>query len=107
MQHKENISYGDTVVVYLSFTNLIQFEVENGKINQTKYGAIKHDSIVGSDYGTKLQLSKGYVFLLPASPELWTVSLKHRTQILYSTDISLIIYQLDLKPGSVVIESGW
>ena len=106
MKHSKSISYGDTLIVYLNFNNLLQFEVEQGKINQTKYGAIKHDTLVGLLYGSKLQLSRGYVFLLPVSPELWTVSLKHRTQILYGTDISLVIYQLDLKPGSIVVEAG-
>lgn len=49
---------------------------------------------------------KGWVYLLHPTPELWTVNLLHRTQILYTTDISMVILQLALKPGSVVIESG-
>ena len=49
---------------------------------------------------------KGWVYLLHPTPELWTVNLRHRTQILYTTDISMVILQLALKPGSVVIESG-
>ncbi|GIY53850.1 hypothetical protein CDAR_452511 [Caerostris darwini] len=40
------------------------------------------------------------------TPELWTVTLPHRTQILYAADISLIALQLDLKPGSIVCEAG-
>lgn len=30
----------------------------------------------------------------------------HRTQIIYTPDISMILYQLDVKPGSVIVESG-
>ncbi len=37
---------------------------------------------------------------------MWTKCLPHRTQILYSTDISMILLQLELRPGSVVVESG-
>ena len=39
----------------------------------------------------------------------WSVLLvitDHRTQILYSTDISMILFELDLKLGSRVVETG-
>lgn len=49
---------------------------------------------------------KGWVYLLHPTPELWTVNLPHRTQILYTTDISMVTLKLALKPGSIVIESG-
>ena len=44
--------------------------------------------------------------LLAPTPELWTLVLRHRTQILYVADISLVCMHLDLRPGSVVLESG-
>ncbi|KAJ0063243.1 hypothetical protein NL108_015036, partial [Boleophthalmus pectinirostris] len=50
--------------------------------------------------------SKGWVHVLHPTPELWTVSLPHRTQILYTTDISMITMMLELKPGAIVCESG-
>merc|ERR1719167_1311128 len=57
-------------------------------------------------FGSKVSLTKGYAYVLHPTPELWTKALPHRTQILYATDIAMIILQLELKPGSVVIESG-
>ncbi|KAI8972679.1 1-methyladenosine methyltransferase catalytic subunit Gcd14 [Pilobolus umbonatus] len=49
---------------------------------------------------------KGFVYLLHPTPELWTLVLPHRTQILYIADISFISTLLELKPGVKVIESG-
>lgn len=104
--YKEHIDYGDTVIIYMGFESMLQFEVENGKVHQTKFGAIRHDSLVGVAFGSKLKCTKGYVHVLHPTPELWTVNLPHRTQILYATDISVITLQLELKPGSVVVEAG-
>lgn len=53
-----------------------------------------------------MELSKGWAFVLQPNPELWSHTLPHRTQIIYTPDISMILYQLEIKPGSVVIESG-
>lgn len=44
--------------------------------------------------------------MLPPTPELYTLCLQHRTQILYNVDISQVILELELKPGSIVVESG-
>lgn len=97
---------GDTVIVYTGYDSMFPVVVGRGKTTQTKYGAIKHDRLIGHEFGAKFQCSKGWVYILHPTPELWTVSLPHRTQILYATDIAMVIMQLDLKPGSVVCESG-
>jgi len=105
-RYKQLIDYGDVVILYLGFDCMMQFEVIRGKVHQTKFGAVKHDSLVGVRFGSKVISTRGYLHVLHPSPELWTVNLPHRTQILYSTDISVITLQLDLKPGSIVVESG-
>lgn len=53
-----------------------------------------------------MNLTKGWAYVLQPTPDLWTQSLPHRTQIIYTPDISMILIQLEVKPGSVVIESG-
>ncbi|RLU17220.1 hypothetical protein DMN91_011289 [Ooceraea biroi] len=73
---------------------------------QTTYGALKVISLVGQKYGTKIELTRGWAYVLQPTPELWTLTLPHRTQIIYSPDISLIIHLMELKPGSIVIETG-
>lgn len=62
--------------------------------------------MIGKEYGSKIVLSKGWAYVLQVNPELWTLTLPHRTQIIYTPDISMILFQLEIKPGSVVIEAG-
>ncbi|CAG2162839.1 unnamed protein product [Oppiella nova] len=106
ISYKRLVGVGDTLFVYLSPTNIYPIRVTTGSTFQTKYGALRHDQIIGKPYGCALQCAKGFVHLLHSTPELWTLSLPHRTQILYTTDISFICTQLDLRPGSVVCEAG-
>ena len=75
---------------------------------QVRAGAVHHGSLIGKEYGSKVQTSNGknWVAVLHPTPELWTQALPHRTQILYATDISLITLQLELRPGGVVLECG-
>ncbi|ENN82495.1 hypothetical protein YQE_01130, partial [Dendroctonus ponderosae] len=46
------------------------------------------------------------IYFATDSRVVWTITLPHRTQIIYTPDISIIIMQLELRPGSVLIESG-
>ncbi|KAG6994087.1 tRNA (adenine(58)-N(1))-methyltransferase catalytic subunit trm61 [Physcia stellaris] len=50
--------------------------------------------------------ASGFVHILPPTPELWTSSLPHRTQVVYTPDYSYILHRLRARPGSVVIEAG-
>lgn len=64
--------------------------------------------ICRTPYGHKVfsKNRSGFVMMIRPTSELWTVSLPHRTQILYTPDISLILMRLEVRPGHVVIESG-
>ena len=50
--------------------------------------------------------SSGFLHLLYPTPELWTASLPHRTQVVYTPDYSYILHRLCVRPGSSVIEAG-
>ncbi|XP_065053574.1 tRNA (adenine(58)-N(1))-methyltransferase catalytic subunit TRMT61A-like [Rhopilema esculentum] len=108
VENHEIVQNGDTVILFLGHNSMQTVKMVSGKVHQTKFGAFPHDRIIGKRFGSKVfsKNNRGYVYLLYPSPELWTVTLPHRTQILYTTDISLITLELDLKPGSVVVESG-
>ncbi|KAM3961170.1 tRNA (adenine(58)-N(1))-methyltransferase catalytic subunit TRMT61A-like [Aphomia sociella] len=113
--YKEKIDEGDTIILYLS-NNLyaidVQPEIKNKKgdlvenVFQTPFGALKVRNLIGTNYGSRVELSKGWGHVLQPTPELWSLTLPHRTQIIYTPDISMILLQLDLVPGSIVIEAG-
>ncbi|XP_067411107.1 tRNA (adenine(58)-N(1))-methyltransferase catalytic subunit TRMT61A isoform X3 [Emydura macquarii macquarii] len=108
VEYEDTIKDGDTAIVFLGHESMFPVKVQHGSKTQTKYGVIRHSTdLIGKKYGSKVTCSKGgWVFILHPTPELWTMNLPHRTQILYSTDISLITMMLELKPGSIVCESG-
>ena len=87
---------------------LIPLRLKRDQICQIRGGAISHNAIMTKSFGDKVYTTNGksWVTILHPTPELWTVTLPHRTQILYSTDISIITMYLELRPGSVVCESG-
>ncbi|XP_066150717.1 tRNA (adenine(58)-N(1))-methyltransferase catalytic subunit TRMT61A [Euwallacea fornicatus] len=114
--YKDKIDEGDTVVLYLTISQIYSIKAEKKVLNkkgievenvfQTPFGALKCEDLIGKIYGSKVSLSKGWGYVLAPTPELWTLTLPHRTQIIYTPDISMILMQLELSPGSVVIESG-
>ncbi|KDP46440.1 hypothetical protein JCGZ_10280 [Jatropha curcas] len=74
---------------------------------QNRFGMFKHSDWIGKRFGSKVFSNKGgFVYLLAPTPELWTLVLSHRTQILYIADISFIITYFELVPGCLVLESG-
>ncbi|KAL8951184.1 MAG: hypothetical protein Q9222_002814 [Ikaeria aurantiellina] len=48
----------------------------------------------------------GFCHLLPPTPEAWTASLPHRTQVVYTADCSYILQRLRVNPGTQIIEAG-
>eukprot|EP00033_Pygsuia_biforma_P001312 GCRY01001486.1.p1 GENE.GCRY01001486.1~~GCRY01001486.1.p1 ORF type:complete len:304 (-),score=78.37 GCRY01001486.1:283-1194(-) len=105
---KEKAEEGDIVVLYGGYDQMAFVQLKHSEIYNGKRGSFHHDDIIGTPYGKKVtaRTSKGWLFLLSPSPELWTASMKTRTQILFVADISMVCMYFDLKPGSVVVESG-
>ena len=96
----------DIATIYLNHNQLYPVKITKSLSYNMKYGTVKYSDVIGKKYGSKIKCTRGTVYILQGSPELWTISLPHRTQILYTPDISFITLQLELKPGSVVLESG-
>ncbi|KAL8997834.1 MAG: hypothetical protein Q9169_003007 [Polycauliona sp. 2 TL-2023] len=53
-----------------------------------------------------LPASTGFCHILPPTPEIWTASLPHRTQVVYTPDYSYILQRLRVTPGMTIIEAG-
>ncbi|KAI0769956.1 tRNA methyltransferase complex GCD14 subunit [Fomes fomentarius] len=102
------IAEGDVVIAWLTRDVIQPLVVTSGKELNSKYGVYRHADLVGVPYGSKIRSrnGKGFIHLLRPTPELWTLALPHRTQILYLADIAFIVSWLDLKPGTKVIEAG-
>lgn len=97
--------------VYLSIQtrDVIQpLLITPGKDFNSKYGHYRHADLIGIPYGSKVgsHKGKGFIHVLRPTPELWTMALPHRTQILYLADIAFITSYLNIKRGSRVIEAG-
>ena len=50
--------------------------------------------------------ASGFVHVLRPTPELWTTSLPHRTQVVYTPDYSYILSRIRARPGTRIIEAG-
>lgn len=102
-----SISDGDLVIVYEKYDTMKAVKVCAGSVLENRFGLFKHSDWIGKQFGSKVFSSKGgFVYLLAPTPELWTLVLSHRTQILYIADISFVIMFLELVPGCLVLESG-
>jgi tRNA (adenine57-N1/adenine58-N1)-methyltransferase len=102
------IAENDLVVIYENRDSQKILKIEKGKLFNNKFGTFRHDDMMGHKYGSKIMSKNlmGFIHILRLTPHLYTQSLLHRTQILFSMDISIIISNLNIKPGDVVIESG-
>ncbi len=102
------ISSGALVVIFESFESLSFAYVTAGGVIQNRNGTFYHDDMIGKEFGIKLgsRSTDGFVYCLRPTSELWTRSLPHRTQICHELDQSVVIFNLNLRPGSVVLESG-
>lgn len=100
---------------------------------RTRFGEFAHSSFLNQPYGSQIRASTkpcnhngrkrrrngddkekepeaepapGFVHVLAPTSELWTASLPHRTQVVYTPDSSYVLHRLGVKAGSVLIEAG-
>lgn len=106
--YKDTIGEGDLVLAFLGRDAIKPIVINKEETLNTRFGSFPHAQMIGLKYGTQMASIKGYGFihLLQPSAELWTLSLPHRTQIVYTPDSSYITQRLGITAGSRVIEAG-
>ena len=65
-----------------------------------------NESVVAKEEAEAVTAQSGFIHLLAPTPENWTSSLPHRTQVVYTPDYSYILHRLKARPGSQIIEAG-
>jgi tRNA (adenine57-N1/adenine58-N1)-methyltransferase len=71
-------------------------KIDEGEPQSVESGSVKQAEVAES----------GFVHVLPPTPENWTTSLPHRTQVVYTPDYSYILHRIRARPGSRLIEAG-
>ena len=109
---EEVIKEGDPVILYFSITNIVLVpSISSDGTTHNGCGFFNHSDMIGKPFGSKIhprlnsELPRP-VHVLKVTPELFTLSIPHRTQIIYHADISAILMGLDVLPGSLIAEAG-
>ena len=102
------IKPGSLVIVFISHDDLDHVYMCPNQILNNKWGAFHHNDLLGKEFGSTWhsRCSRGWVYALAPTPELWARALPHRTQIVHELDAAMIVLKLGLRPGYVVLESG-
>ena len=100
------IAQGDLVFLYNDERRNFLLRAEEKTLHTDK-GFLKIGSLVGREFGGKIETNMGFSFYI-LCPYLYEMIMKVRrkTQILYPKDIGMIIIRSNIFPGAKVIESG-
>ena len=104
------IAEGDLVLVYEKQDLQRQVVIAPGARYTAQKGVIHYDDVLRNKerYGTKIYTTnkRCFVTMLRPTSDMYSRNLIHRTQILYTPDISQVLMRLELRPGLRVCESG-
>lgn len=108
VSEKDRFKFGDVILIYENKETIKCLTLEKGKVFQNKYGAFKHEDIVGKPIGSKIisEKTKGFITALRFIPYLWERSISRLTQIIFNPDISIILTLLNISKNSIIYESG-
>jgi tRNA (adenine57-N1/adenine58-N1)-methyltransferase len=98
---------GDLVQLISAQNKRFLFRLVPGGDLQTHRGILKHDDLIGLQWGSRVLSHLGSPFTL-LQPSLVDVlqETKRNTQIMYAKDISYALMMMDIYPGKQVVEAG-
>ena len=62
------IQEGSKVILYLGYNNLHVIKVKTDDVYQMKFGALRHNDLIGKEFGSKIICPRGYIHVLPIVP---------------------------------------
>lgn len=54
-KYKQVVEEGDLVILFLGYNYMLPLTVSAGETYQTKFGALRHNDIIGKKYGSKVR----------------------------------------------------
>lgn len=90
----------------ITVTEDVENEVENEQNDQALQVSKSSKPPQKQQKTTATAARSGFVYILPPTPEIWTSSLPHRTQVVYTPDYSYVLQRIRARPGSRLIEAG-
>lgn len=100
------ISNGDNVIVYLRQRDRRQMKIDETETTNTCSGKLVHSEVVGREYGSKIELPKGVLYILRPNISSKINTQLRLTQVLFEQDMGMIVHMLALRTGHSVIECG-
>jgi tRNA (adenine57-N1/adenine58-N1)-methyltransferase len=79
---------------------------KRSKTGEGKYADVEATPAPAKEEAEAVVAKTGFIHLLPPTPENWTSSLPHRTQVVYTPDYSYILHRIRARPGTNIIEAG-
>lgn len=106
--YQNTIQEGSHVLIYTTPARSYPIQVDCTQRFALADGYLNHSEMIGLRFGVKMwsHNKRSFVYLLHQTCETWSLSLPHRTQIVYTPDIAFIQAMLGVRPGSRVLESG-
>jgi tRNA (adenine57-N1/adenine58-N1)-methyltransferase len=82
-------------------------QLEEGSKQDTRFGVVRHEDIIGKALGESVKTHLGREFCL-LCPTIYEFSrrVKRKTQIMFPKDTGFVLLALNIGPGSRVIECG-